>query len=384
MMRIPGDPSSASQGQTTMTRTVQCPECGVVLNVPESAAGRKLKCPKCATKFAAPQSFGPGDSVIAESGPGSTLFPTRKGPPSQTSGDLPTRQASSGSIDLPVSPPRPKSNSIDLPSSPGPLRDTFDLPLLDDDLPLLVDDTPKAAPAKQKAPADALALFQDEPKTNRKLTGAEARSKARRCPDCGGVVGVGMSLCNICGLDLDTGQRITLVDVFDDEIPQMPRQEMPPLGVLFVGSIAILANLLLAVISLVGWAKGDGVGFLCLLLIWIFGIYASIQFLRRKSIRLLFLSLGLAVGVSVVYLIVLPIWAINAGTEIAPFNPDAPGIAAESNDPNDPDAPAVVNLADKLEKQGLNKIVWGIAVLLSYAALSVYLNTPGIKRQFQK
>ena len=54
MARVPEYPTAASVGQKTMTRTIQCPHCGVVLNVPESAAGRKLRCPKCSTKFATP------------------------------------------------------------------------------------------------------------------------------------------------------------------------------------------------------------------------------------------------------------------------------------------------------------------------------------------
>ena len=32
----------------------------------------------------------------------------------------------------------------------------------------------------------------------------------------------------------------------------------------------------------------------------------------------------------------------------------------------------------------MNQITWGIAMLLSYAALSVYLNSPSIKREFHK
>src|SRR6185312_10445203 len=223
MARVPGYPNAASLGQNTMTRTIQCPECGVVLNVPESALGRKLRCPKCATKFAAP-SASPADSVIAESGPSSTMFPTEKGPASSGDfGQSPPRPGSS-SLELPNRSPGGSSGDFDLPSSPAPLRETFDLPLLSEDL-------PRSSPKNQaKAPvaADALALFQDEPKSNRKPKGAEARAKARRCPSCGGVVSIGMSLCNTCGLDLDTGQRVAPLDVFDDEMLVAPRAETPP------------------------------------------------------------------------------------------------------------------------------------------------------------
>ena len=335
------------------------------VDVPEEAAGRKLKCPKCATKFLAPR-FGPGDSAIADSA-ASSVFPTRKGPPSSGDFDRIPRAGSSGSVELPTltGPKRPPSfGDFDLPTtSSAPLRETFDLPLLGEDLP--VKGPARAAAA---APADALALFQDEPKSNRKVTGAEARAKTRRCPSCGGVVGVGMSLCNTCGLDLDTGQRVAPLDVFDDDMPAVQRAESPPLGVLFIGSLSILTNVLLAIISLVA-ARSQGTGMLCLMVIWLFGIYASVQFLRRKSIRPLFLALGLGAGIGVVYLIALPIWDANVG----------PGVESRVDfltptpDPADPDAPQVRNLADQLD---MRKITWGIAMLLSYAALSVYLNSP--------
>jgi hypothetical protein len=407
MARAPGDNHSASLGQTTMTHTIQCPKCGVVLNVPASAAGRKLKCPKCATKFSTP-ALGPADSVIADAGPASSMFPTRKGSPSSGDIDLPGPASSSGSIELPTSKPKrpassgavgsPKSKpkrpassgaiesptskpkrppsgvDFDLPTtSSAPLRETFDLPLLGEDLPNI-----SQAKKPSAAPDDALALFQDEPKTNRKPKGAEARAKIRRCPSCGGVVGVGMSLCNTCGLDLDTGQRVAPLDVFDDEMPAAPRDETPPLGVLFVGSFAALINLLLSVASLVAYAKGDGTGMLCLMVIWIFGIYASVQFLRRKTIRPLFLALGLGAAIGTVYLIALPIWEVNVGTDNVEVKP---GVIRPAGDPADPDAPLVHNIAEDLD---MKRITWGIIMLLGYAGLSVYLNTPSVKREFTK
>ena len=319
MARAHGNQHAASLGQNTMTHTIQCPECGIVLNVPDSAAGKKLKCPKCATKFSAPK-LGPAESAIAEASPGSTMFPSRKGPASSGL-DLPTRTGSSGSIELPTSAPKKaaKSGDFDLPTSPLPLRETFDLPLLGEESPKKA----KSSPSQSKAPAaaDALALFQDEPKSNRKVTGAEARSKARRCPSCGGVVGIGMSLCNTCGLDLDTGQRVVPLDVFDDELPEAPQSEIPSLGLLFVGGLSFMANLLLSVATVVAYTKGQGTGMLCLLVVWFFGIYASVQFLRRKAIRPLFLAHGLGVGIGVVYLIVLPIWEVNVVAEATIINP---------------------------------------------------------------
>jgi len=148
---------------------------------------------------------------------------------------------------------------------------------------------------------------------------------------------------------------------------------MPPMGVLFVGGLGAMANLLLAVASLVAWQKGmEGAQFL--LIVWLFGIYASVQFLRRKSIRLLFLALSLGVGIGAVALIVLPIYEANVPTDVVPTNP-------EVVQPVDPDAPPVQNLAERLD---MNKITWGIALLLGYAALAVYLNSPGMRREFKR
>src|SRR5208283_355001 len=37
----------------TMSRTILCQKCGIVLNLPASiTAGKKLKCPKCGNRFA--------------------------------------------------------------------------------------------------------------------------------------------------------------------------------------------------------------------------------------------------------------------------------------------------------------------------------------------
>src|SRR4051795_2010122 len=45
-------PQPVGHGPGNMPRTIQCNHCGVVLNVPDGAEGRRLKCPKCGVKFA--------------------------------------------------------------------------------------------------------------------------------------------------------------------------------------------------------------------------------------------------------------------------------------------------------------------------------------------
>src|SRR3954470_20584512 len=95
----------ALDGLGTMPRTIQCPQCGVVLNIPDAAAGRRLKCPKCATKFAA-------DGAPPPARPASPSLPSRG-----MASSLPLRA----------------SHEFDLPTAPGSLREQFDLPLLGED-----------------------------------------------------------------------------------------------------------------------------------------------------------------------------------------------------------------------------------------------------------
>ena len=73
-----------------------------------------------------------------------------------------------------------------------------------------------------------------------------------------------------------------------------------------------------------------------------------------------------------VALIALPIWKANFGTDVV-ANQDVISLSD--------DTPVVANLADQLD---VSKISWGIALLLSYAALSVYLNSPAMKREFKR
>ncbi len=359
MARMTEDGMSASVGQKTKQQIVRCPHCSIELNLPESALGRRLKCPKCDFKFVAPAAQSPESF-----GGGSSMF-------------LPIREAgSSGSLELPSF--GGSSGDVELPTALAPLRDTFDIPLLSEL------DTPKRSKSSAGIDAaagggvgDALALFKDEPKSNRKPRGAEARAQARRCSSCSNIVPAGMSLCSKCGLDLDTGQRIAPLEIYEDEAPAIHRQPTPPMGVLIVGSVCSIGFLLLAMISLVQWAGGtQGAQFL--LVIWLFGLFGAVQFLRRKSIRPIFLSLSLAIGVGSVYLIALPIYYANMPPEVVVTDDSAPSVAEVVQDF---DAPQIKSIAESLD---VNRITWGVGSLLSYAALAVYLNSPGLRRQFKR
>ena len=320
--------SHALDGLGTMPHTIQCPQCGVVLNIPDAAAGRRLKCPKCATKFA------------ADGGP----------PPSKpSSSSLPTRGMAS-SVTLPAA----GREDFDLPIAPGTLRETFDLPLLGED-------TPAArGPAHE---LDPLSLLRDDPPSRRKPLAAEARAQARRCPTCGGVVPRGMSLCSTCGLDLESGTRIDLTEDLG-AMPVMARRTAVPIGSWVVGFLSIFASALFAIISLIQWQQGEG-GYVFLLLVCLFGVYAAVQFLRARSLKLLIIALTLGVAVDIVAMIILPVVLALSDVQV-------------NHQPGE-DEPAIQSVNERLDT---NKLSWGVALVISYAALALYLNSPAVRRRF--
>ena len=224
-----------------MPHTTQCTQCGVRLNVPEGAAGRRLKCPKCGTKFL-PDAPNPNAASSA----------MRSGIADASLDSMLDVAALRSNPDLPVSSGEPRKGGhgqADMPTASGDLRDTFDLPLL-------VDDAPTAHRTRQVG--DAEALFQEKPGATRRQSAAEARARARRCPTCGGVVPAGMSLCNTCGLNLETGQRVDL----DEDLAPAPviRTAGAPMGVSIIGGLGFLGSIILALVSLVQAAQGGGAG----------------------------------------------------------------------------------------------------------------------------
>src|SRR5262249_14766857 len=141
--------------------------------------------------------------------------------------------------------PRPDSSAEALPTVAGDVRETFDPLLLDEVATGAKSGTaakPKSVAASAgRTEADALGLIQDSPRrTPRRQNAAEARSQSRRCPTCGTVVPSGMSLCSRCGLDLESGTRVSLED--DLGPPPPPRTEGLPLPVTIIGGIALLGS----------------------------------------------------------------------------------------------------------------------------------------------
>jgi hypothetical protein len=335
-----------------MPRTILCQKCGIVLNLPDRiTAGKRMKCPKCGVRFEVSQKDASSASTI----------------PGAADADL----ASSRDYGR-----RPPSHD-ELPTSLADrdLRDVFDLPTG------TAADVERSAVAERKPKlSDAEALFQDEPARKRRLTGAEARARARRCMNCGGVVGAGMSICHTCGVDQETGVRVGLED--DLAPPPRPRPSGPPIHIAVAGFLTGLAGAVLLVLALIKSVSGEpGVtqyGWLCLALVSAFGIYGAVQFFIGKSPRYLMLALTLGVFVDIVALIVLPIVQANYEDRDVVVRHERP-----KDDPNAIDEEDVIlkGVGERLDQQ---KLATGLTVIVIYALLSIYLMSPPVKRHFAR
>ncbi|MBX6312349.1 MAG: hypothetical protein IRY99_05430 [Isosphaeraceae bacterium] len=328
-----------------MSPTTRCPACQLVLNLPEGGEGRRLKCPKCGEKFYAGE-------------PGSR-------PPSSAQGVMEARPTSS------TFRPSPQSGhgDADLPTAPGDLREVFDLPLL-------LDEEAPAAPQRPPAADPASLLVAEESASRRRPRAAEARREARRCPSCGQVVPAGMSLCNHCGLDLETGRRHVVEELLADEALPPPTAPGPPLTVTLIGTIALGTSLILALVAFLKWQHGLA-GAQYLALVCLFGIFAAIQFLRGRSARPLLATLLIGAIVDIIALIALPVWRANIAVEPIPTQGAPSSIGWD-----DPEASPVLRPYD--ERLDTQSITWGVVILLLDGAVFTYLLISGVRRHFDK
>jgi phage FluMu protein Com len=327
-----------------MPRTIQCNRCGVILNLPaQIAAGKRLKCPKCATRFV----VSPDDASSLSTLPGqadaaNTSFDLEKRPPSRD--------------DLPI------------PTSEGDLRDTFDLPLVSGG----GREAERGQATVGSVTSDAAALFKDDGPSRRRPTAAEARARARRCTHCGGGVPQGMSLCPICGTDQETGTRVGLED--DLAPPPPPRSQGPPLHVAVVGGLCATGGLILTLWGVIQSTRSESSlqNYSCLVvaLVAAFGVYACVQFIRGKSVKLLMLALALGVAVNVVGLIALPLIQAMVDDTDQIVREVKPSDLGDSN----------VGIRSHEERINFEKIKLGVAFMLVYAVLSLYLMSPPVKK----
>ncbi len=320
--------------QGAMARTTHCTQCKTTLNIPEEAAGKRLKCPKCGTKF------------YAEPAPSGTLSVHDAVPADPSSEEI--KQRGHGDIDLPT--------------SAGNLRETFDIPLLGE----LESESRPSRPAR--GGGDALALFEDDKPVARRPNAAEARAKARRCPTCSGFVPAGMSICQTCGLDLETGMRVGL----DDDLappPSAPSMGLP-LHVMLVGGVCFLGSTAAAAYSVYQSLSGVQYGWRYFIPFCLFAIWASLQFLKGKSPKTLLAALTFAVVLNVIALIIMPVFEANSETKVI----ERP--VSASDDPNS----AGEIIQPITERLDMDRITTGIVLIVIYTFVSLYLLSSAANR----
>jgi hypothetical protein len=330
-----------------MPQTTQCNQCGVILNLPPHVqAGKRMKCPRCGFRFVISQS---------EASSAST-FPGLDDATPMSSYEMEKRA--------------PNLDDLPSPVAEGDLRDTFDLPLSGGR-----DAETGAAVAGSNYASDAAALFKENPAEKRRVSAADARAKARRCVQCNGFVPQGMSICVNCGTDQETGMRVGLED--DLAPPPPPPAEGPPFHAAIIGSLVLASSVIMTIVGLFQSTRVttslENAGWLSLAIICGLGIYASIQFLRAKSAKLLILALTCLVGLDVVALIGVPI--------IQP-NFDEQDQIVHKVRPDDPDT-SDVGIKPIEERLDLRRIALGIGLILGYTVLSLYLISPPVKRFIQ-
>jgi hypothetical protein len=181
-----------------------------------------------------------------------------------------------------------------------------------------------------------------------------------------------MSICPTCGTDQETGMRVG----FEDDLapPPPPRTLGPPLHVAIVGGLCATAGLIFTLLGVIQSTRSESnvqnYAWLVMALVSGFGIYACVQFIRGKSVKLLMLALALGVAVDVIGLIGFPIVRALAAdpdkikTEVKPTDLSDSNIAIRSFD----------------KRFDIETIGLGVVLILIYAVLSLYLMSPPVKK----
>jgi hypothetical protein len=186
-----------------------------------------------------------------------------------------------------------------------------------------------------------------------------------------------MSICSACGTDQETGMRVGLED---DLAPPPPAlSQGPPLHISIIGTFCVAAAVILLILAIIESVREqrqlEYICWIALALVSGFGIYAAVQFVRGKSVKLLMLALSLGVVVDVMTLIALPLIEANFAAPEQIIEPNA-----KSTDPGD--APVrIKSVQERLDALGgVSRIQAGAGLLLVYAFLSLYLMSPPVKK----
>ena len=161
------------------------------------------------------------------------------------------------------------------------------------------------------------------------------------------------------------------VSLEDDLVPPASRKPPPPLTVSIIGAISLLGSVIFSIATASLWVRGFE-GFQYFVPICLFGVFASVQFLRQRTVKLLLVVLTFGLAIDVVALIAMPIYRANMDMAdsvqtVAPIDPDKPDLVI----------PSVV---EKLDTQSLTL---GISLIIVYAAAAVFLLSPPVQRHFR-
>src|SRR5205085_9509864 len=123
-----------------------------------------------------------------------------------------------------------------------------------------------------------------------------------------------------------------------------------PIPIAVLGGLSLAASLILAVFALVEWKRGAD-GFQYFVPVAGFGAYAAVQFLRRKSVKLLLVALTLGATIDLIGLIAMPIVKAQTDTPIVQRTP--------GDNPDDEDV-LIPSVAERLDT---NKMTSGLILL---------------------
>jgi hypothetical protein len=262
---------------------------------------------------------------------------------------------------------RPASPAeVPIPTAEGDLRETFNLPLVGGR------EAERGQAVSGPETADVGGLFADPGPSKRKTTAAEARAAARRCVHCGGVVPRGMSICVICGTDQETGMRVGL----DDDLapPPPPPSKGPPIHVTTIGFLCATASLIFLLLAIIQSTRSQSAlglpAWLALAMVPAFAIFASVEFIRGRSARLLLVALTLGAVVDVCGLVAWPIVEVVTQDQDQIVSVVRPHADDDTN----------TGIKPMEERLDTRRIMVGIALIVLYAVVSLYLISPPVKK----
>ena len=197
-------------------------QCGRLLNVPDTLAGKQARCPACKNVFKVEAPAGSPKPPAAPPAPaGKVVFSCTCGrtlsAPAAFAGRKILCPACSHELVVPASPATtatPPPPEKDTPSSPGAPDFADDLVLEDSSSAEFAAAKPApGAPAKDSAPSITSA-----PAPEPEPTGDDGYGLTKpKCPNCKSEMDVGSQFCVQCGTSLTTGNKVAAVTVEKSE-----------------------------------------------------------------------------------------------------------------------------------------------------------------------